>query len=148
VIAGYDGLYCSDVHELDLLELNWKKIETTGDFEGRYYHSCVVYRHFAFLFGGKKKNSFFKGILSLNLNTNEWKQINTTGTEPMSRYFSEIFVKNGKLYCFGGFNGVPLNDLFFLDLKTFEWKEISIQGSILPEKRSGHKCKMKKLTYV
>jgi hypothetical protein len=80
-----------------LIELNWKKIETKGDFEGRYYHSCVVYRHYVFLFGGKKKNSFFKGILSFNLITNEWRQIKTTGVEPISRYFSEIFIKNEKL---------------------------------------------------
>ena len=98
IIGGYDGEYCSDFYELNLINLNWNKIKTKGIFEGRYYSSSIIFKDNIYMFGGKKNKNFLKGVQYLNLENKEWKTLKTKGIfEPSPRYFSQIILKNERM---------------------------------------------------
>ena len=70
------------------MELNWKKVECTGDIpQPRSGHACVAYGHFMFLFGGVDfaEETGYSDLYCLNLLTWKWRYVGETGAEIEAR---------------------------------------------------------------
>ncbi|XP_030546990.1 acyl-CoA-binding domain-containing protein 4-like isoform X2 [Rhodamnia argentea] len=136
------GLHFGDVLVLDLDNMAWRTLATTGQGPGpRDSHSAVLVGHRMVVFGGTNGSRKVNDLHVLDLRTKEWTQPNFRGRPPCPREsHSATLVGNDKMVIFGGSGQGEanyLNDLHVLDLETMRWMSPEVEGEI-PVPRDSH----------
>ncbi|XP_054776787.1 acyl-CoA-binding domain-containing protein 4-like isoform X1 [Prosopis cineraria] len=136
------GLHFSDVLTLDLNNMTWRKLATTGEGPGpRDSHSAVLEGHKMIVFGGTNGFKKVNDIHILDLITLEWVRPECKGSPPSPResHTATLFGEE-RLVIFGGSgegDSNYLNDLHILDLRTMRWTSPEVKGD-LPVPRDSH----------
>ena len=127
-----DGKYSNDVHQLNLANLAWKKVDTTGVKPlKRYAHVQWCTKNIIIVHGGYGVGRLFNDTFHLNINTLKWTQPATTGTPPARCGWSAYCQSADRGYLFGGNDGRnKLNDLYMLDFTSHEWTKFKPTGPI------------------
>ena len=126
-----DGKYSNDVHQLDLVNLAWKKVNTTGVKPlKRYAHVQWCTTNSIIVHGGDGVGRLFNDTFHLNINTLKWTQLATTGTPPSCRYASAHCQGADRGYLFGGFDKNYFNDLYMFEFTSNEWTKFKPTGPI------------------
>ncbi|XP_004495646.1 uncharacterized protein [Cicer arietinum] len=136
------GLHFSDVLCLDLDNMEWSKVATTGEKPGpRDSHSAVLVGHKMIVFGGTNGFKKVNDIHILDLFTKEWVSPKCEGTPPSPRESHTATLVGGeRLVVFGGSgegDANYLNDLHILDFRTMRWSNPEVKGD-LPVPRDSH----------
>lgn len=136
------GLHYSDVLTLDLNNMKWTKLATTGEGPGpRDSHSSVLVGNKMIVFGGTNGFKKVNDIHVLDLVTLEWVRPECIGTPPSPREsHSATLFGEERLVIFGGSgegDSNYLNDLHILDLRTMRWTSPEVKGD-LPVPRDSH----------
>ncbi|XP_028779470.1 acyl-CoA-binding domain-containing protein 5-like [Neltuma alba] len=136
------GLHFSDVLTLDLNNMTWSKLATTGEGPGpRDSHSAVLVGHKMIVFGGTNGFKKVNDIHILDLATLEWVRPECKGNPPSPREsHSATLFGDERLVIFGGSgegDSNYLNDLHILDLRTMRWTSPEVKGD-LPVPRDSH----------
>ena len=136
VFAGKDGYrYYNDVWCYRLDKRFWDEIIDTHDNTGvrpnpRYNHTCVVYREYIILFGGKgtinnksKDLKYFNDIWMFNTTSNRWKEIKydiSDGIYPCGREGHSMNIINDNIFIIGGqsMDNYILNDVYCINAKN------------------------------
>ncbi|KAI6692347.1 hypothetical protein NL676_020057 [Syzygium grande] len=136
------GLHFGDVLVLDLDNMVWRTLATTGQGPGpRDSHSAVLVGHRMIVFGGTNGSRKVNDLHVLDLRSKEWTQLNFRGKPPCPREsHSATLIGNDKMVVFGGSGQGEanyLNDLHILDLETMRWMSPEVKGEI-PVPRDSH----------
>lgn len=141
-----------DVHCLNLKNMNWKYIQTTGQPPSyRDFHTATILNDRMYIFGGRgdrhspyhsQEEIYCSQIVYLDLKTREWKLPITTGQIPIGRRSHSAIVYNDLLYIFGGYNGISdqhFNDLYCFDPVRNHWSKVTTKGDV-PRPRRRQVC--------
>ncbi|GLH02669.1 hypothetical protein R5R35_001086 [Gryllus longicercus] len=135
----------NDVHCLDLLSMNWKRVYTNGDPPPCLSFSAVqAVGKRMYIFGGvcvgSTPTNYYPDIVYLDTSTRRWHKPIASGSKPPVRGKPSAFVHNGYFYVFGGYNarsGEHFNDIHRFHLEKNEWKIVKPLGE-LPKARHRH----------
>ena len=122
----------NDVHQLNLVNLAWKKVDTTGVKPlKRCEHVQWCTENSIIVHGGEDGGRRLNDTFHLNINTLKWTQLATTGTPPTPRYGSAHCQSADRGYLFGRWDGKNrLNDLFMFEFSSNEWTKFKPTGPI------------------
>lgn len=118
--------YYNDLYEYNLEELEWKRISYSDTPPSeRIDHTCSIYQHHMYVFGGFDGNSRFNDFWRLDLRTFKWKKIIGCGETPSNRFGHTACVYDHSLFIFGGWNGhFTMDDIFQYSFASNYWYEI------------------------
>ena len=132
--GGSSGIikWSNDVHQLNLVNLTWKKVNTAGEKpEERARHVQWCTTNGIIVFGGGCGGLLFNDIFHLNIDTLKWTQPTTTGTPPTRRDSCAYCQREDRGYLFGGCGGKNrFNDLFMFEFASNEWTKFKTTGPI------------------
>lgn len=110
----------SDFFACDLSTYTWTQMPSFGTPPSpRYFHSCCLYGHKMYVYGGYSGNERLDDMYAYDFETNHWSEVNcTSGDAPSGRSSLVAQVYENCLYIFGGYNGsTVLNDFHKFRLK-------------------------------
>lgn len=140
----------NDVWALDLAQLTWQQIQTTGTAPSPRSSTAAVFdaaTNELVIFGGNESSSGLNftpknDVWALDLGSGAWRQVQTTGGGPEPREFHAAAIDPARrvLYVHAGgdanaFTGPFLSDLWSLDLATGVWTEEDPGGAGAPDAR-------------
>lgn len=134
----YNGIYCRDVCEFDLVSKEWKRVEVSGEPPSERTWCASVYdavEDRMIIFGGWYEFSFFNDVWELDLTAGSetWQLLSTSGTRPASREAATCVIDsiNNRMIMFGGYDLTTSarNDVWELDLTTLTWTQLFPSGT-------------------
>lgn len=148
---GRDGPYHNDIYCLDLIDLEWVKIQPLQNANNninnnvenntpkpRTDHSVDYYKDNLVTFGGFDGQNRFNDVHAFNLKTRQWREMGSLIKEearPSKRFGHTSVVFDDKLWVFGGWDGkTTLKCCWIFDLLRETW--ISIENFRKEKKKS------------
>lgn len=121
VFRGGDGRdYLNDMHELNTVAMQWKRVEADGTPPPpRANHSSSIIGEHLYIFGGWDGAKRLNDLFVYGLEMRSWQQVTVKGESPAPRAGMSLCTVNAKLYLFGGSgpHAQCFNDLYTFDPK-------------------------------
>ncbi|ELU04148.1 hypothetical protein CAPTEDRAFT_93513 [Capitella teleta] len=134
----------NDVHMLDTDERKWSLVKANGKAPTRSYHSCTLYRHELWIFGGvfplpdPQPDGCSNDVHVFSPVCESWYDPIVMGERPCPRSGHSATLLGDRLVVFGGWDApVCFNDVHVLDLCIVEWAKLETRGTP-PSPRSWH----------
>lgn len=134
----------SDVHMLDTDEWKWQLVRANGKAPTRAYHSCTLYRHELWIFGGvfpqpdPQPDGCSNEVQVFSPICESWYAPIVMGEKPCPRSGHSANLLEDRLVVFGGWDAPAcFNDVYILDLCIVEWSKPELRGAP-PSPRSWH----------
>lgn len=156
VVGGsFRGRMIADTHELDLVDLTWRRLATPMGSE-RALPACAGHRaatigETTYVVGGRYKGSSESEMAVYRMERMdvhegvdevEWIRVETTGEEtPRARRGASVTAFGDReLVVFGGEDdeGRFMNDVWILDVDTLAWRAVKNPSGTVPEPRAEH----------
>ena len=156
VVGGsFRGRMMADTHELDLVDLTWRRLATPAGSE-RALPACAGHRaatigETTYVVGGRYKGSSESEMAVYRMERMdvhegvdevEWIRVETTGEEtPRARRGASVTAFGDReLVVFGGEDdeGRFMNDVWILDVDTLAWRAVKNPSGTVPEPRAEH----------
>ena len=131
VFRGGNGReYLNDLHALNVVTLQWRRVETTGAIpQQRANHSSAILNDELIIFGGWNGRERLNDIHILDTTTRTWTCPHVGGVLPHPRAGMTLTALRGRLYLFGG-SGTSakcFQDLQILDRQQMAWLDVSTE---------------------
>lgn len=130
VFGGIDhnGEASADLWCCSVLTNTWTKAKAF--VEGRSGHSSVLFGNSMYIFGGKKKKTFFNDVCVYNFTTGDWKSISISGA-PSPRQDHSASVIGDKMLIYGGRRGNDVFcDVYAFDMVELTWSELDLDWAL------------------
>lgn len=130
VFGGVDhsGEASADLWCCSVLTNTWTKAKAF--VEGRSGHSSVLFGNSMYIFGGRKKKTFFNDVCVYNFTTGDWKSISISGA-PSPRQDHSASVIGDKMLIYGGRRGNDVFcDVYAFDMTELTWSELDLDWAL------------------
>ena len=114
----------SDIWELDLKSLLWRRIPTKGQTSPRAGARMVIVGSKLWIYGGFHNKEYFSDLHTVDIYTGEIERPQTTGDQPLKCSGHTMSLVNRKILLFGGYGNGLAVQCRILDIDTLHWDSI------------------------
>lgn len=133
---GFSRKWFNDVHELDIDQRKWRRIDAKGPFPAqRTSHASVIQDGKMYVFGGFSGENYLNDLWEFDIEKEIWTEISQdcVGEKPAPRSRFCAVVYGNSMYILGGWDKIGyFEDLYSFNFTTKTWSQIKNSKWTIP----------------